>query len=139
MAQHLIDSPYDLHHLAREGLMLSPGWARVGLTFGDERLREQALNELAASIAQRISNPPVEADPNQLRLASLSAVGAARHGYSAGRIAQFRPTKVLSLGSARSPISREIGYRVGQHVSSAKIRPKSSEIQPFPHPRHRPS
>ena len=69
MAQHLIDSPYDLHHLAREGLMLSPGWARVGLTFGDERLREQAINELAASIAQRISNPPVEADPNQLRLA----------------------------------------------------------------------
>lgn len=69
MAQHLLDSPRDLHHLAREGLMLSPGWARVGLTFGDERLREQALNELAASIAKRNANPPVEAHPDQLPLA----------------------------------------------------------------------
>ncbi|BCA60695.1 DUF6771 family protein [Sphingomonas sp. HMP6] len=69
MAQHLSDSPNDLENLAREGLMLSPGWARVGLTFGDERLREQALNELAASIAKRIANPPVEADPDQLPLA----------------------------------------------------------------------
>ena len=49
--------------------MLSPGWARVGLTFGDKRLREQALNELAASIAQRIARPPVEPDPDQLPLA----------------------------------------------------------------------
>ena len=69
MAQHLSDSSFDLQNLAREGLMLSPGWARVGLTFGDERLREQALNELAASIAKRIANPPVEADPDQLPLA----------------------------------------------------------------------
>jgi hypothetical protein len=47
----------------------APGWARVGLTFGDEGMREAALNELAASIAARIENPPPEYDPAQLPLA----------------------------------------------------------------------
>lgn len=69
MFHELPDSHRDLHRLTKEGLMLSPGWARVGLTFGDERLREQALNELASSIAQRIAHPPVEPDSDQLPLA----------------------------------------------------------------------
>ena len=69
MVQEFPDSFSDLHRLTKEGLMLSPGWARVGLTFGDERLREQALNELAASIAQRIARLPIEPDPDQLPLA----------------------------------------------------------------------
>ena len=68
MAQLLIDSPRDLIERTKRGLMLSAGWARVGLTLGDDRLREAALNELAASIAERIANPSPEPDPNQLPL-----------------------------------------------------------------------
>jgi len=59
----------ELFSTTRDALLTAPGWARVGLTFGDDRLREAALNELAASIARRIENPPVEIDPAQLRLA----------------------------------------------------------------------
>jgi hypothetical protein len=69
MAPLLIDSPRELVSLTKAGLALAPGWARVGLTFGDARLREAALDELAASIAERIAHPPVEVDPDQLRLA----------------------------------------------------------------------
>lgn len=49
--------------------MLAPGWARVGLTFGDDRLRDAALNELATVIAHRIANPPPQHSPDQLTLA----------------------------------------------------------------------
>lgn len=53
----------------RAAIETAPGWARVGLTFGDERMREAALNELAASIVARIENPPPEYDPAQSPLA----------------------------------------------------------------------
>lgn len=66
MAQRNPDSPLDLIERTKEGLMSSPGWARVGLTFGDERLREAALTELAVSIAHRIADLPHGPDPDQL-------------------------------------------------------------------------
>jgi hypothetical protein len=53
----------------RAGLVTAPGWARVGLTFGDQKLREAALDELAVAIAARIERPVQEADPAQLPLA----------------------------------------------------------------------
>ena len=63
------ESHRELSLATREALVLAPGWARVGLAFGDDRLREQALDELATVIAQRIANPPPEHSPDQLRLA----------------------------------------------------------------------
>lgn len=53
---------------AKEALATAPGWARVGLTFGNERLRDAALTELAHVIADRMENPPPAIDPNQLPL-----------------------------------------------------------------------
>jgi len=48
-------------------LQAAPGWARVGLTMPDERLRERAADTLAATIIEKLegSSP---ADANQLRL-----------------------------------------------------------------------
>ncbi|WP_338061594.1 DUF6771 family protein [Sphingomonas pollutisoli] len=54
---------------AMDAIATAPGWARVGLTFGNERLREAALAELATAVAERLENPEVPPDPNQLRLA----------------------------------------------------------------------
>jgi len=48
-------------------LLAAPGWARVGLTMPDERMRERAADTLAAAIIEKLegSSPP---DINQLRL-----------------------------------------------------------------------
>jgi len=48
-------------------LLAAPGWARVGLTMPDERMRERAADTLAATIIEKLegSLPP---DVNQLRL-----------------------------------------------------------------------
>ena len=53
----------------RAGIVTAPGWARVGLTFGDAKLREAAIDELAVTIAARIEHPISEPDPAQLPLA----------------------------------------------------------------------
>jgi len=48
-------------------LLAAPGWARVGLTMPDERMRERAADALAATIIERLdglSSP----DVNQLNL-----------------------------------------------------------------------
>lgn len=54
---------------AAEVIATSPGWVRVSLTVGNDRLREAAIHELAASVVQSIVNPPVTHSPDQLRLA----------------------------------------------------------------------
>ncbi len=48
-------------------LLAAPGWARVGLTMPDERMRERAADALAAMIIEKLdgSAPP---DVNQLNL-----------------------------------------------------------------------
>lgn len=48
-------------------LLTSAGWARVGLTAPNERLRELAATELALAIVG-ILDPQPQADPRQLSL-----------------------------------------------------------------------
>lgn len=48
-------------------LLTSAGWARVGLTAPDERLRQQAAKELAVTIIE-VLDPPPRPDPRQLAL-----------------------------------------------------------------------
>jgi len=66
-----ICSHIQMERIAREELsailLAAPGWARVGLTMPDERMRERAADTLAATIIEKLerSSPP---DVNQLRL-----------------------------------------------------------------------
>ena len=46
-------------------LLAAPGWARVGLTMPDARLRERAADALAATIIERLEGSPPP-DVNQL-------------------------------------------------------------------------
>lgn len=48
-------------------ILAAPGWARVGLTMPDERVREQAADAMAATIIEKLSDAPV-VDVNQLAL-----------------------------------------------------------------------
>lgn len=48
-------------------ILEAPGWARVGLTMPDERMREEAANTLAATIIERLTDTP-RPDVNQLSL-----------------------------------------------------------------------
>ncbi len=51
-------------------LLRAPGWARVGLTVPDERLREAAAGELARVIVDEMDAPlPEPFNPDQLALA----------------------------------------------------------------------
>lgn len=51
----------------KDAISQSPGWTRVGLTCGNERLREEALTTLAG-VVDRLTNPPPTIDPRQLPL-----------------------------------------------------------------------
>lgn len=56
--------------LADTLLLKSPGWARVGLTARDPRLRHEAAQELARVIIAEVGNAFIAAaDPDQLGLA----------------------------------------------------------------------
>ncbi len=48
-------------------LLAAPGWARVGLTMPDERMRERAADTLAATIIEKLEGSG-QPDANQLRL-----------------------------------------------------------------------
>jgi len=48
-------------------LLSAPGWARVGLTMPDERIRVSAAEMLAVTILERLAEQPVE-DARQLHL-----------------------------------------------------------------------
>ncbi|MES2337104.1 MAG: DUF6771 family protein [Pseudomonadota bacterium] len=50
-------------------LLTSPPWQRLGIAVRDPRLREQAALALAASIVERLHQPAIVDDPNQLSLA----------------------------------------------------------------------
>lgn len=56
----------DLTHI-QDALLTSAGWARVGLTAPNARLREQAAKELALTICERL-NGAEPLDRNQLPL-----------------------------------------------------------------------
>lgn len=51
-----------------EAIMMAPGWARVGLTMPDPRMRQKAADEMANSIVERLSDYPAISDPDQLNL-----------------------------------------------------------------------
>lgn len=55
------------HSQIATALLASVGWARAGLMDPDERLREQAAMELAATIIETIDPRPLS-DPRQLSL-----------------------------------------------------------------------
>ena len=58
------------HDLLAETLLLkSPGWARVGLTAPDSRLRHESAHELARVIIEAIGVERPADDPAQLGLA----------------------------------------------------------------------
>lgn len=67
MAQRLTPDPALFDH-AKAAIVESPGWARVGLTCGSARLREDAVAALADAVVERLVNPPAAIDPRQLRL-----------------------------------------------------------------------
>lgn len=49
-------------------LLTAPGWARVGLTARDARLREQAADTLAMTIVERLAEPELVRDDRQMAL-----------------------------------------------------------------------
>jgi len=53
---------------AKAAIADSPGWVRVGLTVGNARLREEALEALAVTVVERLENPPLICDADQLAL-----------------------------------------------------------------------
>lgn len=54
------------HDSIAERILAAPGWARVGITAPNERLREDAARELARAIVGEATDPH---DENQLKLA----------------------------------------------------------------------
>ena len=55
------------HDSIAEAILTAPGWARVGITAPNERLRQDAALELARVITSE--QPQVEVDDAQLNLA----------------------------------------------------------------------
>lgn len=52
-----------------QAILEAPGWARVGITMADPRMRERAAQELALSIVETL-DPQGKSDPRQLPLFS---------------------------------------------------------------------
>ncbi len=51
-------------------ILRAPGWARVGITVPDDRLRDAAAGELARTIVEQLEVPlPEPFNPDQLALA----------------------------------------------------------------------
>ena len=49
-------------------ILKAPGWARVGITMPDERMRERAAVELARSIVEGLTDQGSGPDIDQLKL-----------------------------------------------------------------------
>jgi hypothetical protein len=49
-------------------ILAAPGWARVGITMPNDRLREQAAEELARAILDRLHPAEANLDADQLML-----------------------------------------------------------------------
>lgn len=58
----------DSQEMVAAALLSAPGWARVGLTAPDSRLRVQAAETLAAHLAEYAGQPLAVSDRNQLPL-----------------------------------------------------------------------
>ena len=43
--------------IAKEALAYAPGWARIGLAFGSNRLKDAALSELACVVVDHLEHP----------------------------------------------------------------------------------
>jgi len=67
----LSDLIYAMDRIERQQLsdilLAAPGWARVGLTMPDVRMRERAADTLAATIIEKLEGRPAP-DVNQLGL-----------------------------------------------------------------------
>lgn len=58
----------DSQEMIAAALLSAPGWARVGLTTPDSRLRVEAATTLAAHLCESLSPPLAMQDRNQLPL-----------------------------------------------------------------------
>lgn len=56
------------HESIATAILSAPGWARVGLTMPDERMRERAADTIAATILDRLTGSSQPEDRNQLSL-----------------------------------------------------------------------
>lgn len=60
----------ELHEVdISDALLSAPGWARVGLTMPDARMRENAATELAKAVIGHLNGSAGSADDGQLVLA----------------------------------------------------------------------
>ena len=57
-------SPFFIAH----SILSAPTWAQLGITMPDPRLRERAAAELALAIVERLEQPPVIHDAEQMPL-----------------------------------------------------------------------
>jgi hypothetical protein len=55
-------------HLISEAILSAPGWARVGITMPDERMRLQAADSLAGAIAEQLEDGGEQDEADQLTL-----------------------------------------------------------------------
>ncbi len=56
------------HESIATAILSAPGWARVGLTMPDERMRERAADTIAATILDTLSGATQLDDRDQLAL-----------------------------------------------------------------------
>lgn len=61
-------APQPPHAAISSAILAAPGWARVGITMPDDRLRERAAEELARAIVDRLHEAEPDVDTSQLTL-----------------------------------------------------------------------
>lgn len=49
-------------------ILSAPAWVRLGIAVPDQRMRERAARELAGVIVDRLDEPPMIADADQMAL-----------------------------------------------------------------------
>lgn len=57
-------APEYSHAAISSAILAAPGWARVGITMPNDRLREQAAEELARAIVDRLHAAEPDMDMN---------------------------------------------------------------------------
>ena len=55
-------------HRISEAILSAPGWARVGITMPDERMRLRAVDGIAAAIVEQLQDPGESDGTDQLTL-----------------------------------------------------------------------
>ena len=56
------------HAAISSAILAAPGWARVGITMPNDRLREQAAKELVRAIVDSLHHAEASVDADQLAL-----------------------------------------------------------------------